>query len=70
MAVKQLAERLEPRGIPVLSLHPGWVQTDMGTAQAPLKPPESIAGLLKVMDGVTLKETGRYLSYDGSELSW
>lgn len=70
MGVKQCSIRLQPEGIPVLALHPGWVQTDMGSARAPVKPSESIAGLLKVIDAVSLEDTGRYLTYEGKELPW
>ncbi len=30
-------------------MHPGWVQTDMGSAQAPLKPHDSVAGMLRTV---------------------
>jgi NAD(P)-dependent dehydrogenase (short-subunit alcohol dehydrogenase family) len=68
MGVKQLSFRLTR--IPVVALHPGWVQTDMGSSRAPLEPAESIRGLLKVIDAVSLKDTGRYLTFEGEELPW
>ena len=37
----------------MVCLHPGWVQTGMGGARAPLAVPESCAGLRRVMAGLT-----------------
>jgi NAD(P)-dependent dehydrogenase (short-subunit alcohol dehydrogenase family) len=51
-------------------LHPGWVRTDMGGQNATLSPQESVAGLRKVIDGLTPKDSGRFYAYDGSEIPW
>ena len=65
-----LALELKGDGIAVLLLHPGWVQTDMGGPNAPLKPPESISGLRAVIANASLKQTGSYLDYRGKQLDW
>ena len=70
MGVKKLAAETKRRGIALLSLHPGWVQTDMGGKNATLTPEQSIAGMLKVIDGMTTADNGRYLTYAGEELPW
>ena len=51
-------------------LHPGWVQTDMGGKNAPVTPPQSIAGLRKVIAGLTLDDTGSFHAFDGKALPW
>lgn len=51
-------------------LHPGWVQTRMGGSSAPLEPEQSVAGLRKVIDGLGPEQSGRFFSYDGSEIPW
>ncbi|MFN7184656.1 MAG: SDR family oxidoreductase [Thermomonas haemolytica] len=66
----QLAQALAPRGIVVLQLHPGWVQTDMGGAQAPLRVQESAAGLLQVIDRATPAQSGTFLDWQGRALPW
>ncbi len=68
--VQCLATDLRPMGIAVASLHPGWVQTDMGGTSADITPPESAKGIKAVMDKLTLATTGRFWNYDGSELKW
>jgi NAD(P)-dependent dehydrogenase (short-subunit alcohol dehydrogenase family) len=70
MVMRGLAVELNGRGIIAVALDPGWVQTDMGGSSAPLKPPESIAGLRKVLDRLRPEDSGKYLRYDGSELPW
>jgi NAD(P)-dependent dehydrogenase (short-subunit alcohol dehydrogenase family) len=57
------------RGIAVLSLHPGWVQTDMGGPAATLTIDESVAGLADVLEAEH-PAAHRFLAYDGSEIPW
>jgi NAD(P)-dependent dehydrogenase (short-subunit alcohol dehydrogenase family) len=57
------------RGIAVLSLHPGWVQTDMGGPAATLTVDESVTGLADVLEAKHAP-AHRFLAYDGSEIPW
>jgi NAD(P)-dependent dehydrogenase (short-subunit alcohol dehydrogenase family) len=57
------------RGIAVLSLHPGWVQTDMGGPGATLTVAQSVSGLADVL-GAKHPAAHRFLNYDGRELPW
>ena len=70
MGVKKLSTEMKRRGIAIIALHPGWVQTDMGGASAPLLPEQSIRGMLAVIDEVTLADNGRFLTFEGAELPW
>ncbi len=65
-----LAHDLTPEGVIVVALHPGWVRTDMGGKEAPVSPAESAAGLLKVIDGLTLEQSGGFFDYQNSRLAW
>lgn len=65
-----LATDLQPEGVTVIAMHPGWVSTDMGGSQAPVKPNESAAGLLNVMEGLTLEDTGKFIDWDGTPRVW
>ena len=68
--VKSLSVDLKPQGITVVSLHPGWVKTDMGGPNAPVSIDESIEGMMQVIDSTDIRDTGRFLNYDGKELPW
>lgn len=67
---KSLAVDLAADGITVIAVHPGWVQTDMGGDGAAIAPRVSVAGLRALFDRVGPAESGRFFSYDGSELPW
>ena len=70
MLVKGLAATLASRGIIVVALSPGWVRTDMGGESAPLAPETSVKGLRKVIEQLKPRDTGRFLSHDGSAIPW
>jgi NAD(P)-dependent dehydrogenase (short-subunit alcohol dehydrogenase family) len=65
-----LALDLKSSGISCITLHPGWVKTDMGGAGADIDVATSAAGLKTVIDGLTLKDTGKFYNYDGGEIPW
>ena len=70
MALSILAKELEPQGISVVLLDPGWVKTDMGGPHAPLSPKESIAGMRKVLAGNPMEISGKFLGHDGMPRPW
>ena len=70
MATALLAAALRERGIVVVALHPGWVQTDMGGAGATVTPADSVSGLLRVIGGLKQADSGRFLDWRGQSLPW
>jgi NAD(P)-dependent dehydrogenase (short-subunit alcohol dehydrogenase family) len=70
MALSILAKELEPRGISVVLLDPGWVKTDMGGPRAQLTPEESIGGMRKVLAGDPKSIAGKFLGHDGTIRPW
>lgn len=69
-AVKSLSIDLKQDGICVLSLHPGWVKTDMGGPNALISTTESIKGMKKVIENTALKQSGGFFAFDGKEVPW
>lgn len=70
MVMRSASVDLRGRGITVVVINPGWVKTDMGGPGASISPTESIAGMLRVFDGLTLEKTGTFLDYRGGTFEW
>jgi len=67
---RSLSLDLAQDGIVVVLLHPGWVRTDMGGPHGLIDPPESVAGLRRVIEGTNQDNSGRFVAYDGEALDW
>ncbi|MBS0195609.1 MAG: SDR family oxidoreductase [Planctomycetes bacterium] len=70
MLTRSMANELGPRGFICVALHPGWVRTDMGGANAPLVPARAVAALLRLVDRFDASDNGRFLNFDGTTLPW
>jgi hypothetical protein len=51
-------------------LSPGWVKTDMGGAGAETAPEESVGDMRRLIERLTIEDSGRFLRRDGSPLPW
>jgi NAD(P)-dependent dehydrogenase (short-subunit alcohol dehydrogenase family) len=56
--------------ITVLSLHPGWVKTDMGGPHADIDVLTSVKGLADVLEAKAGSGVHEYLDYRGETLPW
>jgi NAD(P)-dependent dehydrogenase (short-subunit alcohol dehydrogenase family) len=54
----------------IISLHPGWVKTAMGGAQAPVEIPDACRGIADVLAGEAGTPGHRFLDYQGNTLPW
>jgi NAD(P)-dependent dehydrogenase (short-subunit alcohol dehydrogenase family) len=70
MATRLLAQALAARGIVVVALHPGWVQTEMGGTQATETVEDAAAGLLAVIAGLNQAASGSFLDWRGHAIAW
>ena len=70
MLSRTMAFGLRDDGIIVTAITPGWTRTDMGGPNAPNSPEESIQGVLKVVDNLTMEDTGEFLTWEGEHYHW
>lgn len=68
--VRSLSIDLSQEGFLVALLHPGWVRTDMGGPNGLIDTKTSVAGLMKVIDGLDGPNSGSFFNYDGSIIPW
>lgn len=53
-------------GLTLLALDPGWTQTEMGGAAAPVTVEQSVQGLMQALEKVRLEDRGSLLRFDGT----
>ncbi|KAI8884077.1 4-dihydrotrisporin dehydrogenase [Backusella circina FSU 941] len=70
MMTKMFSNALANESFIVMSIHPGWVKTDLGTDRANIYPEDSVRGQLSVIDNLTPKDNGSSIAYDGQPLEW
>jgi hypothetical protein len=58
------------RGVTVLTLHPGWVRTDMGGPGAAVSVEDSAKGMVAVMLSQRGGHRHLFLDYLGKEIAW
>ncbi|MPW19501.1 SDR family oxidoreductase [Paraburkholderia sp. CNPSo 3157] len=64
---------VQTRTATCVSLHPGWVRTDMGGASAAVDPAHSVKGMREVLAQAASTPHlfhGRFFQYDGTALEW
>ncbi len=54
----------------MIAMHPGWVQTEMGGANATLTPEQAVTRMRHTLAHITPAHAGQFLSYDGSTIAW
>jgi len=68
--VKGMAYELEPLGIGILLVHPGWVRTRMGGDQGTFSTAESVSNMRKLVDGFKPKDSAGFYRHDGTIIPW
>jgi NAD(P)-dependent dehydrogenase (short-subunit alcohol dehydrogenase family) len=72
-AMRLLAVQFKDEGIIVAFFHPGGVQVEsLGDLKLPgfVPPPEAVGKMIVTIDGLTLKDSGRFLQTDGRDQPW
>jgi NAD(P)-dependent dehydrogenase (short-subunit alcohol dehydrogenase family) len=70
MITIKLASRLRDEGVIAIAVHPGYLRTAMGGANADLDPTEAAVQIVDLIDGLTMEQSGTFLRWDGSEHPW
>ncbi|KAJ7154579.1 hypothetical protein C8R46DRAFT_1117798 [Mycena filopes] len=72
MLAVQCHKELGEEGFTVVPVHPGWVATDMGNAHGPGGTPPATAAkaILKLVDGLTPKDSATFYKFDGETMPW
>ena len=65
MVTKSMALDLKPRGITVVAIHPGYIQTSMTNGNGEMKPDEAVKRMTKLIDELGIENTGEYRHRDG-----
>ncbi len=65
-----LQRRVRDDGVKVLAIHPGWMRTEMGGAEADIDPSESAAGIVAVIARETDPDGHMYFDYTGKPWEW
>jgi len=70
MVMKSLSIDLKPYDMSLITLHPGWVRTDMGGPNGLIDAEESVIGMKRQIDKLSMKTTGQFIAYDGKKIPW
>jgi NAD(P)-dependent dehydrogenase (short-subunit alcohol dehydrogenase family) len=72
MFMYTLAFETKKKGITTIMLSPGTVNTTEGMKMPnAIEPPDSVAMMIKVIDGLTLENNGQFLNYEeGRIVGW
>jgi NAD(P)-dependent dehydrogenase (short-subunit alcohol dehydrogenase family) len=69
-AMTVIAEHLRPRDVIVALLCPGYVKTRMNVGGATVEISDSVTGMRRLIDGMTMADTGTFRRYNGDTIAW
>lgn len=70
MLTRSAGEWYQSRGIILVSISPGWTQTDMGGPQATNSVDQSVSGVRSVVANLTAADAGKFFNFNGEMFPW
>lgn len=67
---RSLSFDLKEDKVLVVSIHPGWIKTDMGGKQAPLEIDQAVPQIIQLFSNISQSHNGGFYQYDGKQLPW
>ncbi len=70
MVMKNMSLEYKDSQVLVMSMHPGWVKTDIGGANASTTTEECVTSMIKTLEGLTKNENGKFFDFRNQEIKW
>jgi NAD(P)-dependent dehydrogenase (short-subunit alcohol dehydrogenase family) len=70
MLTRCAGEWYQSRGIILVSISPGWTQTDMGGPKATNSVDQSVTGVRSVIANLTAADAGKFFNFNGEIFQW
>ena len=70
MVTAKQAQAFADDGVIVITMHPGWLRTDMGGTSADLDPDDAAQQILATIERLTHDQSGQFLRWDGTVHPW
>lgn len=67
---KSMAIDLAPRGVRVITLHPGWVRTDMTDHSGLIDVEASVQGMARIIETIEDHDPGAFIAFDGKKVPY
>ena len=69
-ALRATSLELGAQGVVCIAFHPGWVRTEMGGAGADIDVATSVTGMRRILASANDSSNGKFINYNGEQLSW
>jgi NAD(P)-dependent dehydrogenase (short-subunit alcohol dehydrogenase family) len=67
---REIEPEWRAKGVVSVVFHPGWVKTDMGGSSAAISVRDSVAGMQREIEQLSLEKSGSFLTWTGAVHPW